>query len=57
MTATSKPRVLYWNNIPTPYTVERFNVARRGTLDFEAWSRGVSSVPGPRRRSDEEAST
>jgi glycosyltransferase involved in cell wall biosynthesis len=32
------PRVVYWNNIPAPYMVERFNaVARRGNLDFEAW--------------------
>jgi glycosyltransferase involved in cell wall biosynthesis len=31
-------RVVYWNNIPAPYMVERFNaVARRGNLDFEAW--------------------
>jgi glycosyltransferase involved in cell wall biosynthesis len=33
-----KRRVAYWNNIPTPYMVERFNaVARRGNIDFEAW--------------------
>jgi glycosyltransferase involved in cell wall biosynthesis len=32
------PRVVYWNNIPAPYMVERFNaVARRANLDFEAW--------------------
>jgi glycosyltransferase involved in cell wall biosynthesis len=31
-------RVVYWNNIPAPYMVERFNaVARRGTVEFEAW--------------------
>jgi glycosyltransferase involved in cell wall biosynthesis len=31
-------RIVYWNNIPAPYMVERFNaVARRGNLDFEAW--------------------
>jgi glycosyltransferase involved in cell wall biosynthesis len=30
--------VVYWNNIPAPYVVGRFNaVARRGNLDFEAW--------------------
>jgi glycosyltransferase involved in cell wall biosynthesis len=30
--------VVYWNNIPAPYMVERFNaVARRRNLDFEAW--------------------
>jgi glycosyltransferase involved in cell wall biosynthesis len=32
------PRVVYWNNIPAPYMVERFDaVARRGRLNFEAW--------------------
>jgi glycosyltransferase involved in cell wall biosynthesis len=36
--ATSRPRVVYWNNIPSPYVVERFNaVAHRGNLDFQAW--------------------
>ena len=30
--------VVYWNNIPAPYMVERFNaVAARHTLEFEAW--------------------
>jgi glycosyltransferase involved in cell wall biosynthesis len=30
--------VVYWNNIPAPYMVERFNaVERRGNLDFEVW--------------------
>jgi glycosyltransferase involved in cell wall biosynthesis len=33
-----KPYVVYWNNIPAPYMVERFNaVADSGVLDFEAW--------------------
>jgi len=33
-----KPYVVYWNNIPAPYMVKRFNaVADRGNLDFEAW--------------------
>ena len=33
-----RPRVIYWNNIPSPYVVERFNaLADRGNLDFEAW--------------------
>lgn len=33
-----KPRVVYWNHIPSPYIVERFNaVADRGNLNFEAW--------------------
>lgn len=32
------PRVVYWNTIPSPYLVDRFNVvADRGILDFEAW--------------------
>jgi glycosyltransferase involved in cell wall biosynthesis len=32
------PRVAYWNNIPAPYVVDRFNaVARRGNVDLEAW--------------------
>jgi glycosyltransferase involved in cell wall biosynthesis len=30
--------VVYWNNIPSPYMVERFNaLADRGGLEFEAW--------------------
>jgi glycosyltransferase involved in cell wall biosynthesis len=34
----SRPRVVYLNNIPSPYTVDRFNaVADRGNLDFTAW--------------------
>lgn len=38
MVATSRPRVVFWNGIPSPYIQERFNaVARRGNLDFEAW--------------------
>jgi glycosyltransferase involved in cell wall biosynthesis len=33
-----KPRVVYWNNIPAPYMVERFNaLAERKTFNFEAW--------------------
>jgi glycosyltransferase involved in cell wall biosynthesis len=31
-------RVVYWNNTPSPYMVERFNaVARRDNFSFEAW--------------------
>ena len=31
-------RVVYWNNIPSPYMVDRFNaVAARANMDFEAW--------------------
>jgi glycosyltransferase involved in cell wall biosynthesis len=33
-----RPRVVYWNNIPAPYMVERFNaVAERGNIDLEVW--------------------
>jgi glycosyltransferase involved in cell wall biosynthesis len=33
-----KPRVVYWNNIPAPYMVERFNaLAERGNVDLEVW--------------------
>ncbi len=33
-----KPYVVFWNNIPAPYMVERFNaLVARGNLDFEAW--------------------
>ena len=32
------PSVVYWNNIPAPYMVERFNaLSIRGNLDFEVW--------------------
>jgi glycosyltransferase involved in cell wall biosynthesis len=34
----TRPRVVYWNNIPSPYMVERFNaVVRRSNIDLEAW--------------------
>jgi glycosyltransferase involved in cell wall biosynthesis len=35
----SRPaRVVYWNNIPSPYTVERLNaVARLNTIELEVW--------------------
>jgi glycosyltransferase involved in cell wall biosynthesis len=33
-----KAHVVYWNNIPAPYMVERFNsLARRDNVAFEAW--------------------
>jgi glycosyltransferase involved in cell wall biosynthesis len=36
--AERRPRVVYWNNIPSPYMVERFNaVTLRGNIDLEAW--------------------
>lgn len=35
---TEPPFVVYWNNIPSPYMVDRFNaVADRDGLRFEAW--------------------
>lgn len=38
MRSWRKLRVVYWNNIPAPYMVERFNaVAEHTALDFEAW--------------------
>jgi glycosyltransferase involved in cell wall biosynthesis len=34
----SRPFVVYWNNIPSPYMVARFNaLAQRGNVDFQAW--------------------
>lgn len=34
----SRLKVVYWNNIPSPYVVSRFNeVAQRDAFDFEAW--------------------
>jgi len=36
--ASRRPRVVYWNYMPAPYMVDRFNaLARRGHIDFEAW--------------------
>jgi glycosyltransferase involved in cell wall biosynthesis len=33
-----RPSVVYWNNIPSPYMVERFNaLSERDAFDFEAW--------------------
>jgi glycosyltransferase involved in cell wall biosynthesis/ubiquinone/menaquinone biosynthesis C-methylase UbiE len=33
-----KPRVVYWNYMPAPYMVDRFNaLAARGNVEFEAW--------------------
>lgn len=33
-----RPFVVYWNNIPAPYMVERFNaLADRNPFEFEAW--------------------
>ena len=33
-----RPFVVYWNNIPSPYMVERFNaLADRNAFEFEAW--------------------
>ena len=34
----ARPKVVYWNNIPSPYFVARLNaVADRGNVDVEAW--------------------
>ena len=36
---------MYWNNIPAPYMVERFNaLADRKNFDFEAWFNDRSEV-------------
>ena len=44
--ASRLPRVVYWNNIPAPYMVERFNaVIRRGNIDLEVWF-GARTDPG-----------
>lgn len=33
-----QPKVVYWNNMPSPYVVGRFNaLARRAPFAFEAW--------------------
>lgn len=33
-----RPQVVYWNNLPAPYMIDRFNaVARRGNIDLEVW--------------------
>lgn len=32
------PRVLYWNNMPSPYLVDRLDrMAQRGNIDIEGW--------------------
>jgi FkbM family methyltransferase len=34
----TRPRVVYWDNIPAPYAVERYNtLASRGTVEFSVW--------------------
>lgn len=46
MTRSSKPKVVYWNNIPTPYIEGRFRaIAERGNIEFEGWFNSVSE-PG-----------
>lgn len=36
--STQRPSVVYWNNVPAPYMVDRFNaLADRGRLDLEVW--------------------
>jgi glycosyltransferase involved in cell wall biosynthesis len=50
-----RPRVVYWNNIPAPYMVERFNaLAGLAHLDFEAWF-NARSEPGRSWDVDERA--
>jgi len=35
---SNRPNIVYWNNIPSPYMVERFNaIADRNSFAFEAW--------------------
>lgn len=35
---TRRPRVIYWNNIPAPYMIERFNaLVARGNIELEVW--------------------
>ncbi len=47
------PRVAYWNNIPAPYMVERFNALHdRGNVDFEVWF-SERTVPDRSWRIDE----
>ena len=34
----SKPKVVYWNSIPSPYHVERLNtLSDRGNIAIEGW--------------------
>lgn len=38
MTHAPRPRVVSWDNLPAPYSVEQYNtIADRGNLDFSAW--------------------
>ncbi len=38
ITPLSKPKVIYWNNYPSPYMVDRWNaVAADGRIDLEVW--------------------
>jgi FkbM family methyltransferase len=38
MSMSTPRRVVYWDNIPAPYAVERYNLlAARGNLDFRVW--------------------
>jgi glycosyltransferase involved in cell wall biosynthesis len=52
-TTSRSPRVIYWNNIPAPYMVERFNaLADRGRVDLEVWF-SERTVPDRSWRIDE----
>ena len=34
----NRMKLVYWNNIPSPYMIERFNIlADRGNVEFQAW--------------------
>ncbi len=47
-------RVVYWNNIPAPYMVDRFNaLVRRGNIELEAWF-GARTEPDRAWTVDEE---
>jgi FkbM family methyltransferase len=53
--AGRRPRVIFWDNLPAPYAVERYNLlADRGTLDFSVW---FSRRTDPDRRWDVDEST
>jgi glycosyltransferase involved in cell wall biosynthesis len=48
-----RPRVVYWNNIPSPYLVDKLDrLADRGNLDFEGWF-NVRTEPDRSWRVDE----
>jgi hypothetical protein len=47
----SLPRVVYWNNVPSPYMVERFNAAAgRGKAGLQTHLRATGQRRAPARR-------